>query len=66
MLKKIDDAQGQSLLLDRLIPMGWGIIGWVSRWLVIPVFDFLRQYIPSFGWIILILAILIKIHRFRR
>ena len=49
-LKKIDDAQGQSLLLDRLIPMGWGIIGWVSRWLVIPVFDFLRQYIPSFGW----------------
>ena len=30
-LKKIDDAQGQSLLLDRLIPMGWGIIGWVSR-----------------------------------
>ena len=60
-LKKIDDAQGQSLLLDRLIPMGWGIIGWVSRWLVIPVFDFLRQYIPSFGWIILILAILIKI-----
>ena len=60
-LKKIDDAQGQSLLLDRLIPMGWGIIGWVSRWLVIPVFDFLRQYIPRFGWIILILAILIKI-----
>ena len=40
-LKKIDDAQGRSLLLDRLIPMGWGIIGWVSRWLVIPVFDFL-------------------------
>lgn len=60
-LKKIDDAQGEPLLLDRLIPMGWGIIGWVSRWLVIPVFDFLRQYIPSFGWIILILAILIKL-----
>ena len=60
-LKKIDNAQGESLLLDRLIPMGWGIIGWVSRWLVIPVFDFLRQYIGSYGWIILILAVLIKI-----
>ena len=60
-LKKIGDWEGRPLLLDRLIPMGWGIIGWVSRWVVIPVFDFLRQYIPSFGWIILILAVLIKL-----
>jgi YidC/Oxa1 family membrane protein insertase len=60
-LKHITDSEGNSLLLDRLIPMGWGIIGWVSRWIVIPVFDFLRQYIASFGWIILILAILIKL-----
>ena len=45
------------LHLERLIPLGWGIFGWVNRWFVIPVFDFLRQFIPSFGLIILILAV---------
>ena len=38
--------------LERLIPLGWGIFGWVNRWCVIPVFDFLRNYIASFGIII--------------
>ena len=33
----------------------------VNRWFVIPVFDFLRQYIGSFGLIILILAVLVKL-----
>ena len=42
--------------MERLIPLGWGIFGWVNRWCVIPVFDFLRNYIPSFGIVILILA----------
>lgn len=44
-----------------MIPLGWGIFGWVNRWFVIPVFDFLRQFIPSFGLIILILAVLVKV-----
>ena len=59
-LKKVTD-DGQPLVLERLIPLGWGIFGWVNRWFVIPVFDFLRQYIASFGLIILILAILVKL-----
>ena len=60
-LKKVADAEGESLHLERLIPLGWGIFGWVNRWCVIPVFDFLRNYIPNFGIIILILAVLIKL-----
>lgn len=59
-LKKIDVA-GQDLYLERLIPLGWGIFGWINRWCVIPVFDFLRNYIGSFGIIILILAVLIRL-----
>ena len=60
-LKDITDANGDKIALERLIPLGWGIFGWINRLLVIPVFDFLRQYIPSFGIIILILAILVRL-----
>ena len=60
-LKNITDANGDQIALERLIPLGWGIFGWVNRWFVIPVFDFLRQYIPSFGLIILILALLVRL-----
>ncbi len=66
-LKQVDlAAEGEEgateeLYLERLIPLGWGIFGWINRWCVIPVFDFLRNYIGSFGIIILILAVLIRL-----
>ena len=60
-LKKIKDDKGGDLHMERLIPLGWGIFGWINRWCVIPVFDFLRNYIGSFGIIILILVILVKL-----
>ena len=60
-LKKVTDNNGADLHMERLIPLGWGIFGWVNRWCVIPVFDFLRNYIGSFGIIILILVLLVKL-----
>ena len=60
-LKKVDDTRGGDIHLERLVPLGWGIFGWVNRWCVIPVFDFLRNYISSFGIIILILVLLVKL-----
>ena len=60
-LKKVIATEGDDLYMERLIPLGWGIFGWVNRWFVIPVFDFLRNYIPSFGIVILILAVLIRL-----
>ena len=60
-LKKIGEPGGADIYLERLVPLGWGIFGWVNRWCVIPVFDFLRNYIGSFGIIILILVILVKL-----
>lgn len=60
-LKKVGLSEGDDLHMERLIPLGWGIFGWVNRWCVIPVFDFLRNYIPSFGIVILILAVLIRL-----
>ena len=60
-LKKVVAADGEELHMERLIPLGWGIFGWVNRWCVIPVFDFLRNYIGSFGIIIFILVLLVKL-----
>lgn len=60
-LKKIGEPSGADIYLERLVPLGWGIFGWVNRWCVIPVFDFLRNYIGSFGIIIFILVLLVKL-----
>lgn len=48
------------LHLDKVIPLGWGIFRWINKWLVIPVFNFLDNYIGSYGIIILLLTIFIK------
>ena len=60
-LKKLTDANGKSLEMERIIPLGWVFSTFVSRWVVIPVFDFLQKYIASFGLIILILTLLVKL-----
>ncbi len=51
----------QDLGFEHIIPLGWGIFGWVNRFVVIPVFNFLDNFIASYGLIILILTILIKV-----
>jgi YidC/Oxa1 family membrane protein insertase len=46
--------------MDRIIDFGWGIFGWVNKYLVIPIFNFLDGFGIGYGWIILILTIIIK------
>ncbi len=46
--------------LERIIPLGWGIFGWVNRGVVIPVFSALDGIIGSTGIIIMLLTIIIK------
>ncbi len=60
-LKKLTDKSGESLEMERIIPLGWVFSTFISRWVVIPVFDFLQKYIASFGLIILILTLLVKL-----
>jgi YidC/Oxa1 family membrane protein insertase len=45
---------------DRIIDYGWGIIGWVNKYAVRPLFWFLSSWIGSFGIIILIVTLVIK------
>ena len=60
-LKKLTDNNGRSLEMERIIPLGWVFSTYVSRWVVIPVFDFLQKYIASFGLIIFLLTLLVKL-----
>jgi YidC/Oxa1 family membrane protein insertase len=49
-----------NLDLHQIVPLGWGIFGWVNKFLVIPVFNWLNNFNLNFGIIILILTLLIK------
>jgi YidC/Oxa1 family membrane protein insertase len=46
---------------EKIVPLGSWIIGWVNRLLVIPIFDLLEEHIASYGLIILILTLIIKL-----
>jgi YidC/Oxa1 family membrane protein insertase len=47
--------------LDELVFLGKNIIGWINRFIIIPIFNWLDNFIDSYGIIILILTIIIKI-----
>ena len=46
---------------ESLVPLGWGVFGWVNKFLVIPMFNFLENFGLNYGIIILIIAVVIKI-----
>ncbi|MAY83303.1 MAG: membrane protein insertase YidC [Flavobacteriales bacterium] len=58
---KYDILKELDLGLEEIIDLGWGIFGWVNRFAVIPVFNFLDSFDMSYGIIILILTILLKL-----
>jgi len=45
---------------EKIIPLGGKVVGTISRYVIIPVFNWLNQYFTSYGLIILILTIIIK------
>ena len=46
---------------DKLVPLGGWMVGWISRFIIIPLFRFLGSFISNFGIIILIMTILLKL-----
>jgi YidC/Oxa1 family membrane protein insertase len=55
-----DILNGYHKNLDEIISLGWGIFGWINRFIFIPVFGFLSSYI-SYGIAIIVFTIIIKI-----
>ncbi len=46
--------------LDKIIPLGWGIFGWINRFIFVPLFGFLGGFM-NYGLAIILFTILIKI-----
>ncbi|MFY7958424.1 MAG: membrane protein insertase YidC [Flavobacterium macrobrachii] len=46
--------------LDEIIPLGWGIFGWINKFIFVPLFGFLSTFM-GLGIAIIIFTILIKI-----
>tara|TARA_R110002167_G_scaffold93386_9_gene250313 strand:+ start:1829 stop:3703 length:1875 start_codon:yes stop_codon:yes gene_type:complete len=52
--------QYTELGLDDSIPFGWGIFGWINRYVFTPFYSFLSSFIP-FGLAIVVMTILVRV-----
>ena len=57
-------TKDQDLQLNVLVDLGWAIFRWVNKFVIIPIFFFLNKFISSYGIIILLLTIIIKLALF--
>jgi YidC/Oxa1 family membrane protein insertase len=55
-------------LLNKVAPgfeenlyLGWPVVKWINRYMIITIFNFLEKYIGSYGIIIIILVFIIKL-----
>ncbi|KGE13778.1 membrane protein insertase YidC [Sphingobacterium deserti] len=55
---KVLKAHGNDF--QQIINMGWGPMGWINKFITVPIFDFLDGFALSYGIIILILTIFLK------
>ena len=50
-----------NLSLEELVSVGKWIVKWINQYAIIPIFNFLNRFISSYGLIILLLTLIIKI-----
>jgi len=53
--------KSHDLSLESQIPLGWAIFGWINRYIVIRVFNYLDSFNLNYGIIILILTLMLKL-----
>lgn len=46
---------------EKIIPLGGWLVGWFTKFFIIPMFDFFHRFIANFGLIILLMTLVIKI-----
>ena len=49
-----------NLNLENSVPIGWGIFGWLNRFIFFPLFSFLTNYF-SYGISIILMTIIVKV-----
>ena len=47
--------------IEELVDLGWGIFGWINRHAFIPLFSFLGGFMSSYGLIIILMTIVVRI-----
>lgn len=64
LLKSLDEdieEDDQQLDLEKLVPLGWGIFRWVNQFFVIPMFNFFGNFISSYGLLIFLMTVVVKL-----
>ncbi|MFK7750406.1 MAG: membrane protein insertase YidC [Kordia sp.] len=46
--------------LDEIVPLGWGIFGWINRYFLIPLFGLLSAFLPA-GIAIIVMTIMVRL-----
>lgn len=46
---------------EKIIPLGGWLVGWFTRYAIIPMFNIFHRFIDNFGLVILLMTIVIKI-----
>ena len=62
-LKSYDEnlSSGEKLNLKELVPLGWKIVAWINKILVIPMFDIFSSWGLHIGIVILLMTLVIKL-----
>ena len=47
--------------LNELVPLGWKMVSWINKALVIPMFDLFMSWGLHIGWVILLMTLVIKL-----
>ena len=47
--------------LDEIVPLGWGIFGYINKYLFIPYFNFLSSLIGNYGIAIILMTISVRL-----
>lgn len=60
---KYRDLRSMKQGFERMLPLGWGffLTQWISRFVIIPVFNFLEQFNWNYGIIIIVLTFLMRL-----
>ena len=56
-----DVNSDEKLHLNELVPLGWKIVAWINRILVIPMFDLFSSWGLHIGLVILLMTLVIKL-----
>jgi YidC/Oxa1 family membrane protein insertase len=52
---------GQELDLEELVPMSFSFLRVINQYFILPIFDFLGKYFASYGLIIFLLTLIVKL-----